>query len=60
MAAVVTLWERCNFDVHVDVVDYSVVDVDADFVDYFNVDVDVNILSRFLRASGGARCLRRL
>ena len=60
MAAVVTLWERCNFGVHVDVVDYFLVDVDADFVNYFNIDVDVNILSRFLRASGGARCLRRL
>ena len=30
------------------------------FVNRFNVDVDVDILSRFLRASGGARCLRRL
>ena len=58
MAAVVTLWERCNFDVHVDAVDYFLVDVDADFVNNFNVDID--ILSRFLRASGGARCLRRL
>ena len=34
LAAVVTLWERCNFDVHIDVVDYFVVDVDADFVNY--------------------------
>ena len=60
MAAIVTLWERCNFDVHVDVVDYFLVDVDvdADFVNHFNVEND--ILSRFLRASGGARCLRRL
>ena len=58
MAAVVTLWERCNFDVHVDVVDYFLVDVDADFVNHFNLDI--YILSRFLRASGGARCLRRL